>query len=74
MTLSKIPKPHSLSKEKLSKPSNSGSYLQQRAFWSLLSFMAVLYAENLTLFRSAEAKRKKTKIACYFIRKPRGNP
>lgn len=30
-----------------------------RAFWTRRSFMAVLYAENLMLFRSAGERRKK---------------
>lgn len=35
-----------------------------RAFWTRRSFMAVLYAENLMLFRSAgERKKKKTKLS-----------
>lgn len=35
----------------------TGRYLRQRAFCSLRSFMAVLYAENLTLFRSAAGRQ-----------------
>lgn len=39
----------------------TGRYLQQRAFCSLRSFMAVLYAENLTLFRSAVGRQDQNK-------------
>lgn len=40
-------------------------YLHLRAFWTRRSFMAVRYAENLMLFKSA-AKQRETQLCNFF--------
>ena len=40
-------------------------YLRLSFFWSILSFMAVLYAANLTLFKSAVTKETNIRIAIF---------
>lgn len=46
---------------KRNKNEKSAEYSQQRAFCNLRSFMAVLYAENLTLFKSAKSRATEEK-------------
>lgn len=54
---------HSFFKNEIKKHSRRYSeYSQQRAFCSLRSFMAVLYAENRTLFKSAVTQVKEEKV------------
>ena len=37
-------------------------YVHRRAFWTRRSFIAVLYAENLMLFRSANGGRDRKRL------------